>query len=654
MSDRQEARAYVNRAAFASLLIGLAIHIRILLTAPVISSQPVLWLILATLQNVATLSTFAAVVDLVLVPFSPRAARVVTTAFALIRVIAQAGLAEVTIFFGHGLFRENLQMALHPTLFAGSLQGHTLVSIVFFAIVTSVLLAGAHLSIRYRQRTWSDRFLCTVAALTIIGANVMPPVHLSETTSNPVWTVVRLLNHDVINNVRGTMVIPPPRGKTSDIRLLMPRRHNHFLSDDYPLAYVPPPRSAAAPRLLERPNIVFWLMEGLRPEEVDAYGGPIPNLTPNFDKLVPQSVFFQNAYSAGSYTPEGELAMWYGLQASPYEVLIRTRPSVKLHGLPEALASDGYRLLWVHPSDSEMYLSTRFYLTRGFRVIDGRDFSPALASTNWGYSDRALARTLVTAMDRMPQPFAAMGVTVSNHHPFQVPADAVTRLNLPNIRPKHGYRDFIPGFQEGEHTLQRLHSIHYADEALGYFISLARSRPWFKNTIFVIAGDHGAPTKPYSREIESIHDYLELRHSVAMLVYSPLLAPRVIKEPVSHVDLMPTLLGLIGAQGPRAGLGIDLFDPAEADDKRIIVAWNDSRALLMHDSHYAYDAFLRRERDRLELVSDALYLVGDERGRNNIAATHPADLARFRRAASAYVDTFGWLAASGHAGIPPR
>jgi len=151
LDSHEAARAYVNRAAFALLLLGLAIHIRILLTAPVISSQPVLWLILATLQNVATLTTFAAVVDLIVVPLSPRAARIVTTVFAIVRVIAQAGLAEVTIFFGHGLFRENLQMALHPTLFAGSLQGHTFVSILFFTIATSLLLVGAHLSIRYRQ-----------------------------------------------------------------------------------------------------------------------------------------------------------------------------------------------------------------------------------------------------------------------------------------------------------------------------------------------------------------------------------------------------------------------------------------------------------------------------------------------------------------------
>lgn len=612
-----------------------------------------MWLLLATLQSVATLAAVAAILNFIVEPATPHGAQLFAIFFSILHVIAQAGLAEVTIFFGHGLFRENLQSSLHPTLFYGSLQGHTLGAICFFALADALLLFVALVTARRWPRTRSDAFLAAIAVLAFAGSAMMPPAHLSETTSNPLWTVVRLLKHDAINNARGTMIIPPPVGKATDIRVLMPRHHQNFISDAYPLAYLPPPRSAGLPQLPIRPNIVFWLMEGLRSEEVDAYGGAIPNLTPEFDKLVPRSIFFEKAYSVGSFTPEGELAMWYGLQSSPYEIVIRTRPAVNVYGLPEMLAHDGYRLLWMHPSESELYLSTRFYLRRGFRVVDGRDFEPQLASTNWGYSDRALAKTLVAAIDRMPEPFAAMGVTVSNHHPFEVPSDAVKQLNLPHFKPKQGYRDLgLSGFQEGEHTLLRLHSTHYSDEALGYFLSLARSRPWFNNTIFIIAGDHGAPTKPYGREIETIHDFLELRHRVAMLIYSPLLAPRVIKEPATHVDLLPTLLGLIGDRQPRAGLGIDVLDPAETDDQRIIVTWSDSRAVVLHDAHFSYEAMLQREPERYEIMSESLFTASDDRGLNNVASSHPEELARFRRAAKAYIDSYGWLVASGHSGVP--
>ncbi|HEY2093907.1 MAG TPA: hypothetical protein VGJ81_18695 [Thermoanaerobaculia bacterium] len=100
--------------------------------------------------------------------------------------------------------------------------------------------------------------------------------------------------------------------------------------------------------------------------------------------------------------------------------------------------------------------------------------------------------------------------------------------------------------------------------------------------------------------------------------------------------------------------GFGLLDPAETDDKRIIVAWNDSHALLMHDAHFSYQAILRADGDRYDITSESLYDVADKRGRNDVAASHRADVERFRRAGQAYVDTYGWLVASGHSGVPPR
>jgi hypothetical protein len=647
-------RAFITRAAIGSLAIGFLIHLRILAAAPVRTSQPAMWLLLATVQNAATIATFAVLVNVLLADSLPRTARTLFSALTLLRVCLQAALSEIVIFFGHGLFRENLQMALHPTLFEASLRGATVMAIAFFTLLAAIVLALASFSARRHPTPIKTEFIATIAVVAIVASVTLPPVQLSEATSNPFWTITRLLQHDVINNVRGTMTIPEPLGPRTEMRTAMPRRHSEFIDDAYPLAYVPPPRSAAAvPPAQQRPNIVFWLMEGLRAEEVGAYGGTIPNITPNFDALAKQSIFFTDAYSVASFTPEGEIAMWYGVQASPYEVIVRTRPNITMYGLPEILARDGYALLWMHPSSAEMYLSTRFYLHRGFHVLDGRDFAPSLASTNWGYSDRALAETLVKTLDRMPEPFAAMGVTVSNHHPFQVPSDAKTHLDLPSTWPKRGYEPLgFGGFEVGEHTLPRIHTVHYSDEALGYFIELARRKPWFANTIFVIAGDHGTPTKPLDRDIRNTHDFLDLRHRVAMIIFSPLLKPRVVTQPVSHVDLLPTLLGLVGEKRARAGLGIDLLDPADADDHRMVITYSDTRAVRITDAHYCYDVLLQREKDRYTLGTEALYAAYDHRGLNEVSASHPAEVARFRTAARAYIDSYGWLLASGHSGVP--
>ena len=65
-----------------------------------------------------------------------------------------------------------------------------------------------------------------------------------------------------------------------------------------------------------RPNVVFLLMEGVRSEELGAWGG-LKGLSPRLDDLARHGIRVARAYSPGTHTPEGELALWYGLFASP-------------------------------------------------------------------------------------------------------------------------------------------------------------------------------------------------------------------------------------------------------------------------------------------------------------------------------------------------
>ena len=114
-------------------------------------------------------------------------------------------------------------------------------------------------------------------------------------------------------------------------------------------------------------------------------------------------------------------------------------------------------------------------------MIDGRDFDPAEPRTNWGYSDKALMHAAVRAFDRLEEPFAAMALTVSNHHPFQVPADASTSFEPPEIGARR-LRDRARPLAEvlGLHTGPMLKTIHYTDEAVGSILRPRASPPWYR------------------------------------------------------------------------------------------------------------------------------------------------------------------------------
>ena len=81
-------------------------------------------------------------------------------------------------------------------------------------------------------------------------------------------------------------------------------------------------------------------------------------------------------------------------------------------------------------------------------------------------------------------------------------------------------------------------SILYADDAIKSFINNYSTRPGFKNTIFLITGDHRMPEIPMATKIDRYH--------VPLIIYSPLLKRAQKFESVSsHTDVAPTLLAYL-------------------------------------------------------------------------------------------------------------
>ena len=316
---------------------------------------------------------------------------------------------------------------------------------------------------------------------------------------------------------------------------------------------------------------------------------------------------------------------------APRSLILTEEPDLPRDGLPEILARAGWKsFLWIHDGDQTFYRRDRFYAARGFRLIDGRDFDPKEPRTNWGYSDKALMRAAVRAFDRLEEPFAAMALTVSNHHPFQVPTDASTSFEPPETA-RGGFVS-VPGLSQvlGLHTGPMLKTIHYTDEAVGAFFDLARSRPWFQRTIFVIAGDHGLPIAPLGGT-PTPHRFASLRHQVPLVFFSPLLAGGLtLAGPASLADVPATLLGLLGSR-ESAGDGRDLF--AEEPAGRPVIAWDDEgRTVTAATRDFDYHATLAPDGGgNLRATQESLFSAADAAGAADLAPREPEAVALFRR-----------------------
>jgi len=105
--------------------------------------------------------------------------------------------------------------------------------------------------------------------------------------------------------------------------------------------------------------------------------------------------------------------------------------------------------------------------------------------------------------------------------------------------------DIAPGSRDG--------ALKYTDHALGEFFEQARSRRWFDNTLFVIAGSRGPDSAARA-------DVVVRRRHVPMLLYAPeFIAPGRVDKIAGQIDLAPTVLGILNASYRSRFVGHDLL-----------------------------------------------------------------------------------------------
>lgn len=648
----------------ALLLAGFAVRLRVHANSPLPSEQPALWFAAGFAEDAAIAGLAAAVVlALSRVVFDGRWGPRTFGVVAVLLVAGQIAWSEVLIFFGQVPPPNVVAEGLNLTFMRGAAQGVTFQRTLLSLFVFAALLGVCAIRAKNARWAWSRPGRLLVAASVSAGAAFALPadIHRRETARH--FLVARTMTSKAVEVGSGR---PPPVSRPGldpiRVRELAPNVPlREYLSESAPLAYRPPRRSDGAPRLPAgtRPNLVFLLLEGVRAEEVGAYGGNPQGLTPNLDRLAREGILVERAFSVGQRTPDAELALWYGIHPHPESLLMTAHPRTRLAGLPDILGKSGWQtLLWIHNGDQGFYQRDVFYLSRGFRLIDGRDFPRDDPRTSWGYSDRALARRAVEALDRSEEPFAALALTVSNHHPYQVPTDAGSRFaGLP--KPSGGFRSILSfRHQVGLQTVPMLETVHYTDEAVGDFFRLAASRPWFRRTVFVIAGDHGLAVVPYARPLATLATLADLRHRIPLILYSPMLRPGRVSGPASHTDLAETLLALAAIEGPRAGTGRDLLDPEQFDPDHRIVTWSVvGRLVTVVGSRRTYHAVVHPVTPGASpAFSEEILLdpVADPDGKRNLLTIDDEETRRSRRLARVYLEVYPWLLLSGRSGLPDR
>lgn len=308
---------------------------------------------------------------------------------------------------------------------------------------------------------------------------------------------------------------------------------------------------------LVKPNVVVILMESMSGSLLREFGQSQP-LTPTLDSLYQHSLAFTNFYSAGIHTNHGMTATLYSFPALMFRNLMKGTVTPHRHGLPTVLKGLGYENMFFMTHEAQYDNMKAFFATNGYDDIYSQENYPKREVVNsFGVSDHfefgyALGKINEKARNR--KPFLATILTISNHPPYVVPAW------------------FKPRTKDKETQI-----VEYADWCIGDFLRKAAREPWFKNTIFVIQADHGKVVGQSNAELPVSYNHIPLiifGKGVKSMKYDGL---------GMQVDVMPTLLGLMGVNYSYDGFGVDLLRR-----KRNVVFYSADNQIVARDSAHCF------------------------------------------------------------------
>jgi arylsulfatase A-like enzyme/Flp pilus assembly protein TadD len=298
-------------------------------------------------------------------------------------------------------------------------------------------------------------------------------------------------------------------------------------------------------------NVVLVTIDTLRADMLSCYGGPVP--TPNLDALAAHGARFTFAHAHAVVTLVSHTTILTG--RLPYEHGIRDNSGFRV---PDGTVTAATRFKAAGFSTSAFIggypLTKRFGLTPGFDAYDDQ-LPEERGLVTFSMPERRADVVVSRAVDwigRQNSKFFSWVHVFDPHAPYTPPPEFLARF------PDHPYY--------GE--------IAFADRALGVLFDRLATLP--RPTLVIATADHG----------ESLGDHRELTHGMfayestlhvplIVAVVSPLgqtrpAAPRAtaIDAPVTHVDLLPTMLDAVGLPADPALKGESLRDVIRTDHAR--------------------------------------------------------------------------------------
>ncbi|MDR6762097.1 phosphoglycerol transferase MdoB-like AlkP superfamily enzyme [Flavobacterium sp. 2755] len=285
---------------------------------------------------------------------------------------------------------------------------------------------------------------------------------------------------------------------------------------------------------LENKNVVFVLVESLSGSFLKEFGNK-ENITPFLDSLAQKSIFFENLYATGTRTVRGMEAVTLCIPPTPGQSIVKRPDNQNLYTICSVFKSRKYDCNFFYGGDGYFDNMNAYFGGNGFNIYDrgrGSVLSDEIKTVRnnindnevtfenaWGICDEDIFNKMLKVADsqyKTGKPFFNFVMTTSNHRPFTYPPG---KIDIPSGTSREG-------------------AVKYTDFALKELFRKAQTKPWFKNTVFVIIADHCASSA--GKDEIDVANY----HIPAFIVNFPENQNQKIAQQCSQIDLWPTLFSL--------------------------------------------------------------------------------------------------------------
>ena len=319
-------------------------------------------------------------------------------------------------------------------------------------------------------------------------------------------------------------------------------------------------------------------------------------VTPNLNKIARSGLFFSNFYSQVSVGTSSDSELTYNTTLMPTKsgTAFVSYSDKTYISTPKLLGEKGYYTFSMHANTAAFWNRQTMHKSLGYdRFYSKVDYEIDKENViGLGLADKSFFQQSVQKLKKIDAEhdnWYGVLIMLTNHTPFsdidkygEFPVDIVeTVINEQGIE-----EQITHPYMEGTKLGNYFKSLHYADAALGEFVTELEANGLLEDTIIVIYGDHDARLS--RKEYEKLYNYnfdtkqfideddenyrkydsyqYELGRKVPFIIWSKDMESKGINKEISNVmgmyDVMPTLGNMLGFNNKYA-LGHDIFEIGE-------------------------------------------------------------------------------------------